>query len=105
MLPELAATVARKKNDQALGEVAPMKILRGHRLVIRNVDEAFALGAARVAARFSLRGADSLYVALARELRANLITDDAEMLSNGAAAVDCMTPADWLQRRSARRSR
>jgi predicted nucleic acid-binding protein len=104
LLPEVAATVARAKGSAALGEVAPMKVLQGYRIVIRNVDEAFALLAARLAARFSLRGADSLYVALVRELRASLITDDGEMLVRGAAAVDCMTPAVWLRRRSARSS-
>ena len=43
------------------------------------------------------RGADAVYVALACQESACLITLDDEMLKRSAPAVLAMTPGDWLR--------
>lgn len=53
--------------------------------------------AAQIAAVQRLRGADSVYVAVAEEFATTLITWDSEMLQRGAALVTTMTPDDWLK--------
>ena len=45
---------------------------------------------------YRLRGADAVYIALAVEFGATVITWDAEMLTRGAGAVSVLTPSDWL---------
>ena len=42
-------------------------------------------------------GADAVYVALARQEGACLITLDDEMLKQSAPAIPAMTPGDWLR--------
>ncbi len=43
-----------------------------------------------------LRGADSVYVAVAEEFDTLLVTWDTEMLERGAAIAQTITPALWL---------
>jgi predicted nucleic acid-binding protein len=50
--------------------------------------------------RCRLRGADAVYVALAAMRHLPLITLDAEVLERTPASVECLTPAEWLQRTS-----
>ena len=51
--------------------------------------------AAELAALHKLRGADSVYVAVAQEFGATLITWDAEMLARAPSIVTVQTPADY----------
>lgn len=50
----------------------------------------------RTAAALRLRGADAVYVALAREFGVMLITWDVEVLKRTSGTVAAMTPTDWL---------
>lgn len=52
--------------------------------------------AAHIGATYRLRGADAIYIALAVEFGATVITWDAEMLTRGAGVVSVLTPGDWL---------
>lgn len=58
--------------------------------------------AAKLAAALRLRGADAVYVALALEYGATLVTWDAEMLQRAPAAMLTMTPAEWLATNAAK---
>ncbi len=60
------------------------------------LDQQRAQQAAYIGATYRLRGADSVYVALAAEFGATVITWDTEMLTRGAGAVSVLTPGDWL---------
>ena len=96
-LVEVAGALARRTGSQPLAESA-IRYLQGQPwLTLLPLSIAFSEAAARVAITCSLRGADAVYVALARQESAPLITLDDEMLKRGAPAILAMTPGDWLR--------
>jgi predicted nucleic acid-binding protein len=96
-LVEVAGALARRTGSQPLAESA-IRYLQGQPwLTLSPLSIAFSETAARVAITCSLRGADAVYVALARQESAPLITLDDEMLKRGAPAILAMTPGDWLR--------
>ncbi len=102
-LVEVAGALARRTGSQPLAESA-IRYLKGQSwLTLSPLSIAFSETAARVAIASSLRGADAVYVALARMESAPLITLDDEMLNRGAPAVLAMTPAEWLRQNPADR--
>lgn len=94
--PEVAGNVSRRRQDPAKAEIALLRISRIPRLKVIPLPEPFALAAARLAGRHSLRGADAVYVQTARSVRAKLVTLDGEMLTRAKAVIPTQTPADWL---------
>lgn len=97
VLAEVAGAVARLTQQPALGEVGALRVSHVPRLAFRHIDLPFASSAARVAARHGLQGADSHYVALARELRCTLITNDAVILQRCPPTMTVLRPAAWLK--------
>ena len=72
-----------------LGRIVTLRVLPlGHDL---------ARLSANLAAQFRLRGADSVYVALARSLNMPLVTWDREQRARAPAAVTVRTPEDLLK--------
>jgi len=102
VLPECAAAIARPTGDAALVEELVMLIesFPGLRLVI--LDLSLARQAAQIAMTHRLRGADSIYVAVAETFNATLITWDAEMLQRSPAIVPTLTPTEWVEQQRAR---
>jgi len=96
VLPECAAAVARSTGDSALGEelVALIESVPGLHLV--SLGSPMAHRAAQIATHHRLRGADSVYVAVAEAFNATLITWDVEMLERSADVVTTMTPSQWI---------
>lgn len=97
VLPECAGAIAR-----ALDEIEPahhlVELVRKFpniQLIV--ISEDLAQRASAIAADYKLRGADSIYVAVAKEYDATLITLDAEMLERGAKVVKTQTPEGWLK--------
>ena len=96
-LVEVAGALARRTGSLALAESA-IRYLKGQSwLTLLPLSIALSEIAARVAITCSLRGADAVYVALARQESAPLITLDDEMLKRSAPAILAMTPGDWLR--------
>ena len=95
--PEVSGNVARRRNDPSKAEIALLRISRLPRLKVLPLTDTFALAAARLAGRHSLRGADAVYVQAARTARASLVTLDGEMHSRAKAVVTTHTPAQWLR--------
>jgi predicted nucleic acid-binding protein len=95
-LPECSAALARRTGSVALAQrlVSIVENFTGMRLISLPVPR--AQRAAQIAADHRLRGADSVYVAIAEEYAATLVTWDDEILKRGAAVVTTMTPDDWL---------
>lgn len=93
-LPEISGTIARQTNSAKLGvqAVSFIQELPNARLV--PIDRALAELAAESAAELRLRGADSVYVALARYLDIPLVTWDTELQRRGAAAIAAITPLE-----------
>ena len=91
----------RPTGDVALAEelVALIAGFPGLRLV--SLDAPLAHQAVQVATYHRLRGADSVYVAVANAANAILITWDNEMLDRGAGVVATRTPLQWMAEREA----
>lgn len=94
--PETAAAIARSTGDTGLTHAAVSQIDGFPYLSLIALTPDRALLAAAVAVVHRLRGADSVYVAVAQEFGTTLITWDQEMLTRGASTVAVMTPSDWL---------
>ena len=97
LLAEYSASIARRTSDASLAEslVDLLDTIQG--LKLESLTQSRAHRAAEVAARFRLRGADAVYVALAEEFNATLITWDNEMLQRSAAVVQLLTPSAWME--------
>lgn len=96
-LVEVAGALARRTGSQPLAESA-LRYLKGQSwLTLSPLSNALAETAVGIAITCSLRGADAVYVALARQESAPLITLDDEMLKRSARAILAMTPRDWLR--------
>jgi predicted nucleic acid-binding protein len=101
VLPECSAAIARPTDDPALAAelVSLVEAFPGLQFV--PLDQPLARRAAQVARDYRLRGADSVYAAVAEALGTTLVTWDVEMLERGAAVVSTMTPAEWVEARAA----
>lgn len=93
VLPEVAGPIARITGSPRLAQrvVARMLSVGGVRIVA--LDRQLADGAARLAARLRLRGADAVYVALAERLGLPLVTLDAQQLERGASVIEVQRPS------------
>lgn len=101
ILAEFSAAIARRTGDLVLAQnlVLLVKSFVGMNLLA--VPVSLAERAAQIAAHQRLRGADSVYVAVAEESGATLITWDSDMLQRSTAVVTTITPADWLSTQQA----
>lgn len=96
-LVEVADALARRTGSQSLAESAIHYLQKQSWLTLSPLSVASSESAARAAITHSLRGADAVYVALARQEGAPLITLDDEMLKRSAPAILAMPPSDWLR--------
>ncbi len=97
VLAECSAALARRTGNITLAQrlVSIVENFAGMRLIALTVPR--AQHAAQIAAIHRLRGADSVYVAVAEEYAATLVAWDGEILQRGANLVTAMTPDDWLK--------
>ncbi len=104
VLPECSAAVARSTGDETLAEelVALIETFPGLHLV--PLSQPLARRAARIAAVHHLRGADAVYVAVAKDFGAMLVTWDQEMLERSADFVQTATPEECLKSQQEHRS-
>ena len=96
VLCECASAIARPTRDSAMAIGMTTLLLSNTNLTVVEITKQRAHDAAGIAANCFLRGADSLYVQVAQEYAASLITWDGEMLQRAPALVATMTPKDWL---------
>jgi predicted nucleic acid-binding protein len=87
LLPEVAGAISRRTGDPKLAEraVQNLQALPGLRFVEMN--QTVIQISAQLAATYGLRGADSIYAAVARHLNIPLATLDADQRSKAAKAV------------------
>jgi predicted nucleic acid-binding protein len=96
LLPEIASALARATDDSASAlEYAYAAVGLPH-LITVGLTPAMARQAAELAAAHRLRGADSVYVAVARRYGTILVSRDDEQLRRSSAVVTCQTPAEVL---------
>lgn len=101
VFPECAAAVARPTGDEALAQTVIADLQRLSTLHVITIDLPLAQRAARIAIAQRLRGADSIYVAVAQTFAATLVTWDSEMLERAGPAAVALTPSDWLEHQEA----
>jgi predicted nucleic acid-binding protein len=101
LLPEIASAVARASDDSAGAlQYAQATAALPHLTLVASTP-ATVRQAAELAATYRLRGADAVYVAVARRYGTTLVSRDEEQRSRGSAVVACLTPEDALSRRQA----
>lgn len=92
LLPEVASAVSRATSRPLLARRAVRLLSRLPALRIVAVDAALAEAAARLAGDQRLRGADSVYVALAKQLSLPLVTWDLEQASRASEVIHAGAP-------------
>lgn len=96
VLAESSAAISRRTGDPvaAMALVSLVKNFAG--LKLEAVSPQMAERAAQIAADYRLLGADSVYVAVAEQFSATLVTLDSTILQRASKLVIVTTPADWL---------
>lgn len=92
MLAEVSGPIARRTGDAQLGYQVVQQIEKLPGLQLITVDRTLGQLAAQIASEKRLRGADAVYVAVARQLDMPLITWDHELLDRVADFVTVTTP-------------
>lgn len=91
-IAEVAGAIARRSGQPALGHRAAARVISCPVLALYPSNADISDGVAGLAADLRMRGADAVYVALARELGAPLLTLDAEQRIRASRAIDVQTP-------------
>jgi predicted nucleic acid-binding protein len=91
LLAEVAGAISRRTGDAELAQRAANQLesLPGLRLV--EMDRALLQEAAQLAAKLGLRGADSVYVAVASHLKIPLVTLDADQRQRAEKRVQIVS--------------
>ena len=97
LVPEIASAVARATNDSAGALQYAVATAALPHLTLVSVTAAVAREAAGLAATHRLRGADAVYVAVARRYGTTIVSRDDEQRVRGAAVVTCQTPEEALK--------
>ncbi len=95
LLPETAGPIAREASELDARRVLS-ELLRLLTLRIVPLTQDLARLAAQFAARLRMRGADSVYVALAYDLELTLVTWDYEQRTRASDVVAVRTPSELL---------
>lgn len=97
LVPEIASAVARATNDTAGALQYAVAAAALPHLTLVSLTAAVAREAADLAATHRLRGADAVYVAVARRYGTTIVSRDDEQRMRGAAVVTCQTPEEALK--------
>lgn len=91
LLAEVAGAISRRTGNPGLATRAVQALQELPALRLVEMERALMEEAARLAARFGLRGADACYVALAAQLNIPLLTLDREQRSRSAGIVELLS--------------
>lgn len=99
LVTEIGSAVARASDD-SVGAIqyAHATAALPH-LTLVSLTPTMARQAAELAATHRLRGADAVYVAVARRYGATVVSRDEEQCARGSAIVTCQTPNEALSNR------
>ncbi len=102
VLAECSGAIARATGDGGLADQIVSLIQRFRGLKLVPLTLSIAQRAAELAATRRLRGSDAIYLAVASDLQAVLVTWDIEMLQRSGQAASTLTPQQWLDNRPSR---
>lgn len=101
LLPvEVAAALSRGRGDESLAREYAEALAELSHMMLVPVDHELARQAAKIAARYRLRGADAIYVATAFRAGSTLVTLDKEQQNRVPKAVHACTPSEALRDKS-----
>lgn len=92
LVAEASGAVRRLTGDQTQASLLAEKLLSTSVIELFALDERRARMAAAVSAEAGVRGADAVYLALAQELRAALVTMDRQQLERGSPVARVERP-------------
>lgn len=95
VLPECAAAIFRPTHDAQLAAQVVTMVAQFPGVEFHALDTPRAHRAAEIAVRCALRGADAVYVAVAEEFSATLVTWDAEVLQRAPGTLTRLIPSQW----------
>ena len=96
LVPEIASAVARASDDSAGAVQYANAAAALPHLTLVTLTPAMARQAAELAATHRLRGADAVYLAVARRYGTTLVSRDEEQRVRGSGVVTCQTPEEAL---------
>ena len=97
IVPEVASAVARASDD-SVGTLQYARALAAlPHLTLISLTAVTAHLAAELAAAYRLRGADAVYLAVARRYGTTVVTRDDEQRARGSAVAACLTPEEALR--------
>ena len=91
-LMEVAGAISRTTNDTVLAQAVVDRLQAEGIIELFPVNNFLGHRAAEISAAHRLRGCDALYVALAEQLNAELVTLDQEQLVRGTAVIPTRQP-------------
>lgn len=100
LLPEVAGTVARGRQDPELAREFSGAVSRLPHVVLVPLDAALAQRAMEVAAEYRLRGSDAVYATVALQFGSTLVTLDREQRERVAEIVPTRRPSDAIPKSS-----
>lgn len=96
LVAEIASAVARASDDAAGAIRYAMAAAALPHITLVTLTPAMARQAAELAAAHRLRGADAVYLAVARRYGTTVVSRDEEQRTRGAAVAACQTPEEAL---------
>ena len=96
LLAEIAGVISRDRRDPIAGRLAVEALEAQPHIQLIALDDSLAREAADIAADYALRGADAIYVAVARRYHCTLVSLDREQRERPAALIVARTPGDVL---------
>ena len=94
VLPEVAGAIARRSSRPDLGLRAAQQIMEYPFVDLVYPARTITLLATRVAATLPMKGADAIYVAVAKTLERPLVTWDVEQRTRGGLLVSARSPGE-----------
>jgi predicted nucleic acid-binding protein len=96
LLPEVAGTISRGRQDPTLAREFSRAISRLPHLVLVTLDATLAHQALGVAAEYRLRGSDAVYATVAIQFGSTLVTLDREQRERVAKIVPTRLPSEAI---------
>ncbi len=96
VLAEVAAAISRGTGQSGLAQRLVAALWRVPHFEYVSVDDTLGQLAAELAAQYQIRGCDAVYVALARQRGATLVTLDRQQRDRAPSDVIARTPAEEL---------
>jgi predicted nucleic acid-binding protein len=94
VLAEVSGSIARRTGNDQLGYQIVQQIRQLPTLQLITVDDVLGQLAAQIASTYRLRGADAVYLAVARRLQIPLVSWDREQLDRATALVTTYQPGE-----------